>query len=338
MNKRLITLVLIATICELAAQGTEQLERMQQFSRLAQNRDPMDYRLGPGDLIEISVFGVDNFDRECRVSSSGGITVPFLGKVLVGGKSGEEVESELARLISARDLIHDPQVSVFIKEFRSQPVYVLGAVNQPGQFMTTRQLTILDAIAMAGGVKTQIAEDFALVQPQEVPAALESLENAGKNLATPNQGLMRIDLRRLMEKGDLTQNISVRGGDIIHVPERRIEIFYVVGEVGKAGAYELPRFEGREFLGTEALAWAGGPGKNANTGKATLVRYDAEGQKMTLSINFDKIFKGKEPDFAVRPRDVIFIPGSTIKTIGNGLINIIPGTIQWAIIWSAWNR
>lgn len=333
MNERFLIFVLIWTCSALAAQDTEQLEEMEQLRRLTQSRESFDYQMGPGDLIEISVFGVDNFDREYRVSASGNITVPFLGKIRVERKTGEEIESELTRLITARELIRDPQVSVFVKEFRSQPVFILGAVNQPGQYMTTRQLTILDVIAMAGGVKVQVAEDFAFVQGEQVPQPSED-----QDLSSSQKSVLKVDLKGLLEEGDLTQNVSIRGGDVVHIPERRVEIFYVVGEVGKAGAYELPRFEGREFLGTEALAWAGGPGKTANTGKASLIRYDEDGHQMTLTVNFDKIFKGKEPDFAVQPRDVIFIPGSTIKTIGYGLINIIPGTVQWAIVWSAWRR
>ena len=338
MLGRILIFTMILSTGTSAAQETDWLEKMEQFSSFVESRESADYLLGPGDLLEISVFGVDDFNREARVSSSGSITVPFLGRITAEGITGAELEEALTRLIIEKDLIRNPQVSVFIKEYRSQPVYILGAVNQPGQYMITRWFTILDAVTLAGGLKSQIAENYALVQRRRTSARKERSEDRPADSQESHPEILRVDLRGLLEEGDIAMNIPIVGGDIIQIPERKVEIFYVVGDVGRAGAYEFPRDDERELMATQALAWAGGPGKTANMKGGTLIRYDDSGQLTTIAINFQNIIKGKEPDFAVHPRDVIFIPGSIAKTLGYGFLNIVPSTVSWAIVWGAWRR
>ena len=118
--------------------------------------------------------------------------------------------------------------------------------------------------------------------------------------------------------------------DVINVPEREIELFYVIGEVAAAGAYELPRDQ--TLLVTQAIAWAGGPIKTANSKKGVLMRYSVEGTREEIAINLDHIIKGKRPDVPIRPNDVVFIPGSTFKRIGYALIGVVPRTLSDAII------
>src|SRR5438876_1155613 len=108
----------------LLAQDTALNRQEYPLDFLSMNRSSKDYRLGPGDLIEIVVFGVKDFDQVLRVSSSGKITLPFLGKVEVAGLTGEQLEKLLAERMAGEKLVLDPQVSVFVKEYRSQPVYV----------------------------------------------------------------------------------------------------------------------------------------------------------------------------------------------------------------------
>jgi polysaccharide export outer membrane protein len=109
-----------------------------------------DYRIGPQDLIEIQVFGIDTLKRDVRVNSRGAISLPLIGTVHVGGLSSQDAES----LIAARyekDFLRDPQVSVFIKEFTSQRITIDGAVGKPGVYPIRGQTSLLQAIALAGG-------------------------------------------------------------------------------------------------------------------------------------------------------------------------------------------
>ena len=109
-----------------------------------------DYRIGPQDLLEVQIYGVDGLKRDARVNWRGVISLPLIGMVEVAGLTGEEAEA----LIAARyekDFLRDPQVSLFIKEFTSQRITIEGAVNHPGIFPMKGQTSLLQAIAMAGG-------------------------------------------------------------------------------------------------------------------------------------------------------------------------------------------
>jgi len=110
-----------------------------------------EYRVGAQDLIEISVFQVDELNRTVRVNSNGQITLPLIGAVQAGGKTVQELEAEIAGKLNT-SFLQDPQVSVFVKEFTSQRVTLEGAVKSPGIFPITGKTSLIQAIAMAGGV------------------------------------------------------------------------------------------------------------------------------------------------------------------------------------------
>ena len=109
-----------------------------------------DYRIGPQDLLEIQVFGIENLKREVRVNARGAISLPLIGTVILSGLSGQEAEQLIATKYE-KDFLQDPQVSVFIKEFTSQRITVEGAVARPGIYPIRGQTTLMQAIAIAGG-------------------------------------------------------------------------------------------------------------------------------------------------------------------------------------------
>lgn len=110
-----------------------------------------DYRIGASDLLKISVFGVQELERQARVNSNGQITLPLIGGIMAGGKTIPELEQELAARY-ADGYLQNPQVSVFVEEFTSQRVTVEGAVGKPGIYPLTGRTTLLQAIAMAQGM------------------------------------------------------------------------------------------------------------------------------------------------------------------------------------------
>lgn len=120
-----------------------------------------EYRIGPHDLLQISVFGSEELSRSVRVSSRGQISLPLVGAIDVGGKTVEQVERGIAAALS-KDLMQDPQVSVFVQEYTSQRVTVEGAVNKPGIFPLTGPTTLLQAVAMAEGMG-QLADETAVI-------------------------------------------------------------------------------------------------------------------------------------------------------------------------------
>jgi polysaccharide export outer membrane protein len=116
---------------------------------LAQALD--DYRIGPSDLIEISVFQIPELSKTVRVGARGNLTLPLIGQINAGGLTGPELEALIAKKLR-ENYLQDPQVSVFIKEYISQRVTVEGSVNRPGVFPISGKTTLLQAIAMAGGL------------------------------------------------------------------------------------------------------------------------------------------------------------------------------------------
>lgn len=109
-----------------------------------------DYRIGPQDLIEVQVYGLENLKREVRVNSRGVISLPLIGTVVLGGLTAQEGE-ELITTMYEKDYLRNPQVSLFIKEFTSQRITIEGAVNRPGVFPIKGQTSLLQALAIAGG-------------------------------------------------------------------------------------------------------------------------------------------------------------------------------------------
>ena len=126
-----------------------------------------DYRIGAQDLLQISVFGVKELDKDVRVNSNGQISLPLIGGVMAGGKSIPELETELAKKYS-EGFLQKPQVTVFVKEFTSQRITLEGAVNKPGIYPITGRTSLLQAIALAGGVDDKVADLGGIVVMRQV--------------------------------------------------------------------------------------------------------------------------------------------------------------------------
>ena len=149
-----------------------------------------DYRIGAQDLLEISVFGVQELNKEVRVNSNGQVSLPLIGGVMAGGKTIPELETDLARKY-ADGFLQNPQVSVFVKEFTSQRVTLEGALKSPGIYPITGRTTLLQGIALAGGVDDKIADLGGIVLMRQVDGkravAVYDLRQVRKGLAEDPQ-------------------------------------------------------------------------------------------------------------------------------------------------------
>jgi polysaccharide export outer membrane protein len=302
---------LFAALLGIAVSGQEPdlNTRIQQMSVLG--APAADYRLGPGDVVSISVFGVTGYDHDVRVSSAGTVRLPLLDPLVAAGLTPAELESALETALEA-GLIRDPHVTVSMKEYRSQSVFVLGMVKRPGEYQMSRPLRVIDVLAMAGGIDTTAGNEITIQR--------------GRSGDDEPQKVMKVDLVALLERGDVSLNLPIAAGDVVNVPARVVRTFYVIGEVNIAGAFELP--EGRELLLTQAIARAGGPMRTAKLGDGLLVRQTAQGGRQELRVDFDAILKGKKPDLPVQADDIVFIPGSQIKSIAYGLLGVVPNTVS----------
>jgi polysaccharide export outer membrane protein len=171
------------------------------------------------------------------------------------------------------------------------------------------QLKIVDAVSLAGGLLPS-AGDEAVIQRVSAEGATE---------------VIKINLRELLEKADLTLNVVVKGGDVIHIAERPSTTVYVIGEVNRAGGFPIdPR---QELRVSQVFAWAGGPTRTAHVGKGVLLRFNERGERQELPVNISDILRGKKEDFLVQANDIIFVPGSKVKELGVALMQGVSGVV-----------
>lgn len=270
---------------------------------LSTRRDPrQDYRIGPEDLLEVSVFEDEKLNKTVRVSSQGNITLPLLGTLRVKGLAASELEKEIRELL-AEKYLQNPNVSVFIKEYRNQRIAVMGAVEKPGVFDITGQRTVLDMLGMAGGLKEDAGQMLFLIRSPG-PAEKGSKEATGVLPET-----LVIDLEELLIRGDLALNLPVNHGDVLNIPVSG-KIF-VGGEVVKPGGFLL---KGKRMTINQAIAMAEGLKTAADGTRSTVFRYSGkDGQRELIPVNIYAVQKGEAEDLSLKENDIIIVPKSGLK-------------------------
>jgi len=289
----------------------------------ARDQSP-DYRLGPGDSVQITLVGLDNLSlKKVTVSNSGKIHLPYLGVIPVTDLTPAELEADIAARLRNQKLVKEPQVQVLITEYRAQPVYILGEVGMPGQYVLRDKAYLMDLLTWAAGVN-DVARNYGFLYRRNPNH--RTPEPGEPDSKEPLYTVTKVDLTPLLKGGNLGLDIVLQGGDLFHVPKRETEFFFVVGDVNRTGSFTIPQAE--TILVSRALATAGGPQKTAKLSKGVLVRLNEAGQRQEIPLDFGAIFKGKKPDFPIKPNDIIFIPGSQVKTIGMGLMGILPSVAE----------
>jgi polysaccharide export outer membrane protein len=274
-----------------------------------------DYRIGSGDLLRIEVFDVPDLSREVRVSESGFISLPLLPvRVRAGGLTAFQLEEKLAELLQANGLVRNPQVSVFVKEQRSQPITVIGAVRNPLVYQAIRQTTLLEVLSQAGGIADDAGSVVIVTRPSPAPAepaeAGAAPEDGNSAEAAQAQTIV-IKLRDLLESGDPRYNIPLQGGDVVSVP--RAGIVYVVGAVEQPGGFVL-QTDSEEMTALKAIALARGLSSTARPDDAVVLRKDpVSGQKTEIEVDLKKVMARKAEDIRLYPNDILFVPDSTGK-------------------------
>ena len=307
--------------------------------------------MGPGDVLSINVSGLREFESSTRVSNSGRIRVPYVGIMFVAGSTAVELEREIARLIKEHELVNEPTVRVQVQEQRSRPTYVIGEVNAPGQFVITREMYLLDVLSKAGGLLATAADVGFLYRrnwprpstgARMIGAADAVTDGQAESTTAPPpvspdpsqdskpEEVMPIDFYALGKGTRPELNLRLQGGDILYVPRRRADQFYVIGDVIGPGAFTMPR-RGK-VTAAQAIVYAGGTLRTAKSGKGFLMRHDQAGVRQTMPVDFAAIIQGRAPDFPIQPNDIIFIPNSAGKTIGLALLDMVPELVrQWVI-------
>ncbi len=225
-----------------------------------------DYLLGADDLVTITVFNHPELSAALRISKSGNITFPLLGVTSAAGLSTRQLEELLIRRLGEGGYVRQPQVSVLVSEYQSQKVAVMGLVTRPGQYALSTSSKVIDLLAQAGGLING------------------SAGGAANGVAGDEAVLIRHDGRRTsidlpkLFSGDPAENQSVAGGDTVYVP--RAPVFYVYGQVQRAGSYKLER----NMTVTQALSAGGGLTPKGSEHRMVVKRRDASGKVREISV------------------------------------------------------
>ncbi|MEX0806278.1 MAG: polysaccharide biosynthesis/export family protein [Candidatus Binatia bacterium] len=311
------------------------LDRLKRiWQQRKQERFASDYPIGPGDVIEVNVAGVDEIKNLSeRVTGEETISLPFIGAISTRGLTDKTLRSEIARRLET-NYVRNPQVSLFVKEFRSRQVAVIGAVQKPGLYnLASGSDTLLSMISQAGGMTEIAAERILLIpaEPAEPEKAKEIIDSLPVQLMRQNPApliLKNVDpivinLDSVNRRGnEMYLNIPARPGDVLMVPGGGQVL--VQGWVAKPGAYKIS--SGLTILG--AVAAAGGVSFPADTGSVELIRTNKQGQKSTFVANLDAIKNGAQADLPLREGDVIDVISSSPKLVAYGLYRFFSSIIN----------
>jgi polysaccharide biosynthesis/export protein len=241
-----------------------------------------------------------------RVDFSGNIRLPMVGRIQAGGLTVDQLETELIR--EFKKYIKDPQVTVSVTEFRSQPVSVLGAVRNPGVQQVQGRKTLLEMISMAGGIDPEAGHSIMITRRKEygpIPLKSAVADETGEYTVAD------VDLSSILEARNPRENIEVKPNDVITVP--RGQLVYVMGQVKRPGGFVLRQRETLSAL--QALALAEGLDRTAKPQDARILR-SVEGapQRTEIYVDLRKILQGKSSDVPLQPNDVLFIPNNAPKS------------------------
>jgi polysaccharide export outer membrane protein len=258
------------------------------------------YRIGPGDVLEVLIYNQPQLSRPAvRVDGRGMIRLPLLeGEIRAACKTESLLASELTNRY--QEYQKYPQVDVFIKEFNSQPVAVLGAVRAPGRFQLQRRIRLLELLTYSGGAAQNAGRMIQIVHGAGAPQLCDS-EN-GAPTGETDEGLASYSLGETLRGLDAA-NPYVSPGDIVYVPDA--EQIYVVGNVPKPSAIPLQE----PLTVSRAIFMAGGVLPNSVQTNIH-IRRKASGSltKTELVVDLQKINKGTAEDLVLQANDVVEVP------------------------------
>jgi polysaccharide export outer membrane protein len=298
------------------------------LDRLAQIRDERlrsgpgtDTPVGAGDVIEVAAPGVKELAFvTTRVSGDGIIVLPIIGTVRAAGRTEDDVRQEIRTRLG--QIMYDPQVSVFVREYRSRKIAVIGAVLKAGLYEpATPTDTIFDMIAQARGPATDASRSVVFIpHASKDPNELRALVPGKEGAAAPVESLLRnvdpvvFDLREMSaEMSQVVWSLPVRPGDVIMIPDAGT--VYIQGWVDKPGYYKISQ----DLTMLSVIAAAGGPRFAADMAAARLIRPEPSGQKQVFDVDLQAVARGDASDVYVQNGDVIEIGATAPKLVAYGL-------------------
>jgi polysaccharide export outer membrane protein len=263
-------------------------------------------RVGTQDLLGLQVYDAPEFTRSVRVADDGTIRLPMLQSTIpVQGRLPNEIEILIAEALQREKLFVDPFVTVNVLEYHSRPISVNGAVKTPAIFQAIGTVTLLDALARAGGMTDMAGGEIVITRP---------------NGDSGEQSVQRVPARVLLAGTDPQLNLRPTGGEEIRVPE--VGKVVVWGNVSKSGVY--PVLDGGASTVTTAIAQAEGL-THFSAHEAYIYRVDDQGVKHEIKVDLLNIMKRKSPDVTLMARDVLYVPDSTGRRLAAQTLDRLSG-------------
>ena len=255
--------------------------------------------IGGGDLLKVSVFGAPESDQEVRVDQDGNLSLNFIGSVHVAGLTANAAQDLIAKKLVAGGFYAQPQVSIFVKEYATQGISVMGEVQHPGVYPILGARRLFDVISLAGGTGPKAGRVVSISHrdhpesPRSVMLSNDAMESA-------------------------RSNIEVFPGDTVVVS--RAGVVYVVGDVHKPSGVIMDN--GTDMTVLQAIAMAEGTNPTAKLNNAKLIRTTATGRQ-ELPLALKDMLSSKAPDMRLQAEDIIFVPSSAAKSAGRRTLEAI---------------
>jgi polysaccharide export outer membrane protein len=248
-------------------------------------------RLGPGDLLEVSVYNVPELSTRTRISNTGDLYLPLIDYVHVAGLTTEESQKVIEKRLSDGGFVKDPHVALFVNESLSQTVSLLGEVSRPGAYPVYGERRLFDLLSAAGGLTDRAGRTITITHRNE-----------------PDKPI-NLHLARTISDQP-ADNVTIQSGDTVLV--QKADIVYVVGEVSRPSGFLMSQ---GTLTVLQAVALAGGTTSNAKLNDARILRKGPDGVSET-PIQLKKILRAQAPDVAMRSDDILFVPTSQGKVFG----------------------
>jgi polysaccharide export outer membrane protein len=320
LGKPVFAALILIFLCLQATYGQGKDETTQQTNEKIRalaglgRPDFTDIPIGTGDIIHIEVFDVPELSRDVRVSMTGDISFPLVHeKIRAAGVTPFQLEQHLQEQLIENGLVSHPQVSVFVKEQNSQPVTVLGAVPKPSTYQLIRPTSLLELLAMAGGISDNAGTTVVITRHLQKETVKPVSDSSNRNSDADTQTI-KIELQDLLESGDTAFNIPIYGGDIVNVPPAGI-VYVVGGGISQPGGYVV-QSHGEQITVLKAVALAHGVGAFSKPDDAFIYRVNPKtGERDAIPVHIKQIEKNKNEDVAMKSNDILYVPDSLARKI-----------------------
>jgi polysaccharide export outer membrane protein len=287
--KNKLTILFAVLSCALAVSAQNPVSGAHDQAGAPGSERKTSLKLGPGDLIHITVYEMPELEQRIRVSDEGSVTLSLIGEMKVAGMTADELSREITAKLRDGEFAKRPNVSVLVEEYTTQGVTVIGEVTKPGIVPIYSSHNLLDILSAAGGLKDT--------------ASTEILIRRQGQVGDPER--VQLGRDRVSLSGPA---VEVNPGDQVIVPVAGI--VYMLGDLNRPGGYVMS--ENGKITLLQALAMAGGLTRTASGNHARLIRTTATGYEEKPLLLKD-IMTGKRPDFELQAHDVIYVPFSQLK-------------------------